>query len=115
MIRIVFFIVVFAVFLAFIALNLTNKSDISFGFVSFEDVPVFLSTLFSFALGMMFALPLILFGKGRKKPAAAQGEEKKKRWGFGKKISKNDEVPGPTSISEIADEIRKENGPYGID
>ena len=110
MIRAIFFIVVFAIFLVFIALNLNNKSDVSFGFVSFKDVPIFLSTLFSFAVGMMFTLPLILYGKKRKKtPAtqesAAQGAaphdgKKKKRWAFGKKKSRDDAAPAPATIAE---------------
>jgi len=67
--RLIGFIVIFAVFLAFIVFNLENKSDVSFGFYSFQDIPVFLTAFTSFVVGMIFAVPFILsFRKKRNKP-----------------------------------------------
>jgi uncharacterized integral membrane protein len=96
MIRLISIIVVFAVFLSFIMLNLPNKCDISFGFVSFKDVPIFLSALSSFVLGMLVTVPMMLFRKKKQKPL----------------------VPGPAKKAELKsspNEIKKDDSPYGID
>ena len=132
MISFIFFILVFAVFLCFIIFNLGNASDVSLGFRTFHDIPVFVTALFSFALGMLFVFPLI-FTAGRKrklKAARAQAEspqieskdsraidsrivdskvppQKKKLFGF-LSSKKPDSVPDE-------EKIQKENSPYGID
>jgi len=121
--RLIVFIIVFALFLTFIVFNLDNKCDISFGFKTFKDIPVFLSALFSFALGMLFAVPLIFsLGKGRKKAAgekfsnlpSSQDGDKKLRGKRNKHGSQTfDEVKHGESSGQ--DEYSKENGPYGID
>jgi uncharacterized membrane protein YciS (DUF1049 family) len=56
--RLLVFIVIGAVFLGFIGFNLENRCDVSFGFYVFSQVPVFLSTLFAFVLGLALAFPL---------------------------------------------------------
>ena len=58
MARLIVFILIFAFFLAFIVLNLDNKCDISFGIKTLNDVPVFLSALCSFVLGMLITVPM---------------------------------------------------------
>ena len=66
--RLIAFIIIFAVFLAFIVFNLENKCDVSFGIKTIENIPVFLTAFSSFVLGMLFAVPFVLsFGKKRKK------------------------------------------------
>jgi ABC-type lipoprotein release transport system permease subunit len=45
--------------IAFISLNLHNVCDISFGFFSLTGIPVFLTILASFALGLIAALPTV--------------------------------------------------------
>ena len=92
--RLVVIILIFALFIAFIVFNLENKSDVSFGFKTFEQIPVFLTAFSSFALGMLFALPFTI-------------SLDLKRWGFGKKNKAPD-----ASDSDI---VKKENSPYGID
>ena len=77
--RLLSFILICALFLAFVTLNLENKSDISFGFHTFYEIPVFLTAFSAFVLGMLFATPLALFlGRRRKKyspaPYAGGGE-----------------------------------------
>ena len=57
--RLIVMIVVFAVFLVFITLNLDNKHNISFGFTEIEDVPIFVTIFISFAMGLLFSIPLI--------------------------------------------------------
>ena len=116
MIRLISFIVIFAVFLVFIVFNLNNKCDISFGFTTAKDIPIFLSALFSFVLGMLFTIPLVFsMGRKRKKggrPGTSGGPKpsglKIKRLGF---KSKKTPQGAPSEIEEI----KKENGPYGID
>lgn len=99
MIRLILFIVIFAVFLAFIIFNLDNKCDISFKVIAFKDVPIFLSIFVSFVMGMLITLPMIFtFGRKRKKRAAAEHPNKL--------IQEN---------SSGTDENKKEKSPYGID
>ena len=98
MVRLIVFIVIFAIFLGFIVLNLDNRCDVSLGLKTFRDVPVFLSSLFSFIFGMLCAIPLVFTLRQRRK---------------GKNAPSHDAVlHGPPG--EI-DEIKKEKGAYGID
>jgi len=97
MIRLISIIVVFAIFLCFIMFNLPNKCDISFGFVSFKDVPVFLSALFSFVFGMIVSIPLMLLHKKDKKIILEPGPSQK------------------AELKAIPNEIKKDDSPYGID
>ena len=97
MIRVVVFIIILAVFLGFIVLNLENKCDISLGFVTLENIPVFLSALSSFILGMLVTLPLMLIRRKKKqKPVAVESS-------------------GKLEIPQNQDKINKESSPYGID
>jgi len=107
MIRLIVFIVIFAFFLVFIVLNLDNRCDISIGIKTFKDIPVFLSALFSFILGMLFAAPLVFtLRRGRKKVSGPESSSEGTKKRIGKKS--NDELPGP-------DDYSKEKSPYGID
>ncbi|MCL2800969.1 MAG: hypothetical protein FWD28_04345 [Treponema sp.] len=65
--RFIVFLLIFAVFLAFVTFNLENKCDISFGFTKLESVPVFLTVFASFALGLFCALPLFMHLKQKRK------------------------------------------------
>jgi uncharacterized integral membrane protein len=73
------FIVVIAITLEalFAGLNMNNSSDISFGFTTLTDVPVFLSISISFVAGALIILPFTLF-RGRKKTKEQQPVKKKK-------------------------------------
>jgi uncharacterized integral membrane protein len=83
--KLLFFIVVLALVVTFVGLNVGNTSDISFGFHSFSEVPIFISLFAAFLLGVLVTLPATLWsskrgrktpkvkekkGKGRKKPRA---------------------------------------------
>ena len=92
--RLVIFIVIFAIFLAFIVFNLENKSDVSLGFHNFEEVPVFLSVLFAFILGMLFAIPL-MFSLSRRR--------------------NKDFPPHEVIKGQDKDIYKKDSGSYGID
>ncbi|MCL2070298.1 MAG: cytochrome P450 [Treponema sp.] len=96
--RLIVFILIFAIFLAFIILNLESKSDISFGFAQFYDVPIFISIFLALVLGMLIALLMLLpIFKGRDKP-------------FSLPLKKGPKVP-----PKLVDEIKKEPSSYGID
>ena len=97
MIRLISIIIVFAIFLCFIMFNLPNKCDISFGFVSFKDVPIFLSVLFSFVFGMIVTIPLMLFRKKNKKIPVIL------------------EPPKKAEPEATPDEVKKDESTYGID
>ena len=92
--RLIVIIIIFALFIAFIVFNLENKSDVSFGLKTFEQIPVFLTVFCSFVLGMLFALPFTI-------------SFDIKRWGFKGK--------NKTPDSGASDTLKKENSPYGID
>jgi uncharacterized membrane protein len=107
-------VVLFAALLLFIGLNLDNRCDISFWFTRdavFKDVPVYLTVLASFILGLLcsipFAVSLLFRRRVKNKPgdaapagnAALSAEGKKK-----KDKKKKDE--------EIKD---ANDGSYGID
>ena len=68
--RLLIVIIIFAVFLAFISLNLDEsyKCDINFGFgIIAEKVPVFLTIFISFALGVFCTLPLVVWALKKRK------------------------------------------------
>jgi uncharacterized integral membrane protein len=95
--RLIVFILIFIVLLAFITFNLENKCDISFGFAKIAQAPVFLTVFMSFILGFLSTLPFIITA-GRKRVKA----EKKKRPAFawGKKPDAvEDASPPPDSAA----------------
>jgi uncharacterized integral membrane protein len=96
--RLFLFILIFAVFLAYIVLNLKNTCDISFGFVTFKYVPVFLSSLSSFMLGLLFVFPvsIVLSHKKNRKPKTPKKEKQ------------------PLEQPSGNNEFINESGPYGI-
>lgn len=58
----------------FAGVNLDNKCDITFIFYTFEQVPVFMTVIISFAIGLVLMLPFTL-GRGKKntkKPVQSQ-------------------------------------------
>jgi len=72
--RLIIFIVVCAIFVAFITFNLENRCDIGFGITTIPQVPVFVTIFVSFVIGLLCALPLSLHIKKKplkeKKPKA---------------------------------------------
>ena len=103
MIRLFGFILVFAVFLTFIVLNLQHRTDISFGFVTFQDVPVFVSTLCAFMFGILFAIPMA-FAFSRKKRAANKHSDE----------AEKSAEESPAADNYLPADLSKENSPYGI-
>jgi uncharacterized integral membrane protein len=113
--RLIGFILLLAVFLVFIVFNLDNTCDVSFGFKVIPQVPVYLTSLFSFVLGLLWAIPSLVslrikMAKTRK-TERADDPPSKKRWG-----KKKGEAPSEleSSVPRIDEPCRKD-GPYGID
>ena len=104
MTRIITFIVILVIFLGFIVLNLEHVCDISFGFITLEKTPIFLSVLVSFTLGMFVTIPLFLTRKKPKKPELDKPP---------KKGELDDSKKG--DVAQDIDGLKKENSPYGID
>ena len=96
--RLIIFIAIFAVFLAFITFNLENRCDISFGFTEITEVPVFVTIFASFTLGLICALPLVL-------------HIKKERTGKGMKPKKNETLAEPNIMPEISDVYSADSPP----
>jgi uncharacterized integral membrane protein len=69
--RLIGFIVLFAIFLTFIGFNLENSCAISFGFVQFDQVPVYLTAFASFIFGMLCTIPFALSFRFKKKHKSA--------------------------------------------
>lgn len=62
------YIVIAAILILFIAVNLNHTSDISFVFITLEDVPVFFTVFISILIGVLVTLPMTLtVRKGKKK------------------------------------------------
>ena len=113
--RLIVFIVIFVVFLMFIVLNLNNKCDISLGFKTFSDIPVFISSLFSFILGMLFAVPMIFsLGKKKIKPSGSESSNLPPSGGKKKFLGKKGSSAGKKP-SESGSDNGKEDSSYGID
>jgi uncharacterized integral membrane protein len=69
------FILAMTIVLVFIGFNLENRCDVSFVFHTFADVPVVITILASFLLGLLMAFPLSFVRKsgkqaGRDKPGS---------------------------------------------
>jgi uncharacterized integral membrane protein len=108
--RLVGFIILFAIFLVFITLNLQNSCDVSLGFTTVENVPVYLTSFCAFALGLLCIIPFAVSlrlkkNKGGKEPLLPGGKSKKKGGKKGEAVL--EEIP---EISPYRDE-----GTYGID
>jgi uncharacterized membrane protein YciS (DUF1049 family) len=80
--RLIGFVIIFAIFLVFITLNLDNRCNISFHFVVFQNVPIYLTAFFAFALGLVSSVPYIISIK-LKKGKQKEGSSKKKPFGKG--------------------------------
>lgn len=106
--RLIAFILVFVLFLAFIVLNLGNTSDVSLGFRTFKEIPVFLTAFLSFVLGLFFSLPFFL-GRKRKKPSKDQLQDPSSA-----KTKKRRGAKDKNKLPEL-EEIKKEDNSYGID
>jgi uncharacterized integral membrane protein len=112
--RLIGFILLFGIFVVFIAFNLGNTCDINLIFHSFSKVPVFLTALVSFVLGMLGTLPFTLSIVLKKKtkaggPAPAGTSSGEKTSKAKKKLFKKDK-----KAPAVDGDLGGDNGPYGI-
>jgi uncharacterized integral membrane protein len=112
--RLIGFILVFALLVVFIAFNLDNKCDISFGFAKIEQAPVYLTAFSSFALGLILAVPFVISLRLKRKLPKGESADtiSPRRRGKGKKKGdswETEEIPGGTSGA-----VPPGGGPYGI-
>ena len=102
----------------FAGVNLDNKCDITFIFYTFHDVPVFMTVVISFAIGLVLMLPFT-FGRKKKpkkiekqpqKPAEIEPKEESKTL-FDFKI-KRDATPEKAETGKMkAEKPKKEKKP----
>ncbi len=77
--KLIVFLVVVGLILAFVGFNAANVSDVSFGFYRFDDVPIFISLFVAFFLGVLVTLPFTF----RRRSTRAPKQPKKKVGGDG--------------------------------
>lgn len=107
--RLIGFILTLAVVTTFIGFNLGNACDVSFGFVTIPQVPVYLTIFASFAAGMIAVVPYALAHGARKKK-----EGKTARSGRAGR-SQSATVPrGRRDVSQAPD-TELDDGAYGVD
>jgi uncharacterized integral membrane protein len=116
--KLILFFVIFAIVLLFVAFNLTNKCDISFGFAKIKDAPVFLTVFASFFLGMICALPFIIGaaskGAGSRKSKAEKPDRKQEKPDSSGKPALSNK-PETDSGKSSAEAEYSDRSTYGID
>lgn len=68
--RLIAFLIVAALLIVFAGFNAGHTSDISFGFTTIHDVPIFVSLFAAFALGVVVSLPLITIARFKRRKSA---------------------------------------------
>lgn len=113
--RLIGVILVVTLLVTFIGLNLENVTDIAFGFYTFRDIPVFLTILASFALGLLAALPAVLVHRSKDPKARSEGRASRKP---GRTAALPAEAPisGRRSSASRRSRVSDlEDGSYGVD
>lgn len=93
--KLVAFIVIMALVLVFIGFNLDNRCDISIVFMTFQQVPVVVTILGAYVLGLVSAL-LLSIGKHKRMPGVA-GAKSPKSGGNGRSKNADDSMPDQSS------------------
>lgn len=82
--RLILFAIFLVLLVCFVGVNLNNTCAVSLIFVTYQDVPVYISILIAFALGILIMIPFT-FGKSARpertekvKPAARKASAAKK-------------------------------------
>lgn len=74
--KLVGFIICLILGTCFAGFNLGNSCNISFGFTSFQNVPIFFSLIVAFSLGVLVTLPFTVIKKKSAKDKKAQAEQR---------------------------------------
>jgi uncharacterized integral membrane protein len=72
--KLIVFLLIIGLVLAFVGFNAANTSDISFGFYRFEDVPIFVSLFAAFFLGVLVTLPFTVRRRSTRPPKRPKRE-----------------------------------------
>jgi len=101
--RLILFILIFGIFLAFVTFNIENRCDISFGSekLTLKQVPIFLTVFFSFLMGLICAFPLVLFLKKNRKDKLIRSIQSKPEDSF------IDPPPPDENIKKDAEDAKK--------
>lgn len=75
--KLVLFLILMTIFVVFAGFNVRNVSDISVGFATIKDVPIFLSLFIAFLAGAFFSLPFALGKRKAKEKKMKKSEQKK--------------------------------------
>lgn len=95
--KLVLFILSVILVTIFIGFNLENACDVSLGVYTFKDVPIFMSLLLAFALGVLIMLPFT-FGHSQKEKKSHQ-----------KKQSSQSQNVVPAKVPSYSDGIKFES------
>ena len=76
-VRLILTIICLILLACFAGFNLDNKCNVNLLVHTFENVPVFVSIIISFAAGVIFTLPAAIFSRSAKKDKAKAAEAKK--------------------------------------
>lgn len=77
--KLLLYLIGLGIILAFVGLNLGNTSDISLGFTTFEEVPIFMSLFVAFFFGVALAVPVVMQSSSRKTRARSEKRAERER------------------------------------
>lgn len=77
--RLLFYLILLGLVLAFVGFNLGHTTDISLGVTTFEDVPVFMSLFVAFFLGVAVAIPIVMQSSSRKTRERTEKRDARRR------------------------------------
>lgn len=120
--KLIYFLFIVLVFGIFAGFNLHNSTDISLIFTTLKDIPIYISNLFSFLIGVIIMLPFLSKRskkqKDKKKAKLAEQEaagvktvdlkkpKKKRFWQKKKKEDKSKVTDTSTSASTISEQSK---------
>ncbi len=76
--KLLFYLIVLSVVVLFAGVNIRNVSDVSVGFHTFEDIPIFVSLFAAFFLGVLVTLPFTYIKYLRKRAKFPKQKKEKK-------------------------------------
>lgn len=107
--KLVGFIICLILGTCFAGFNLENSCNISFGFKTFQNVPIFFSLIVAFALGVIVTLPFTVIKKKSAKDRKAQAEERAR-----KKIQKEQEREAKAAKKEAKSLAQQEKAAQAV-
>jgi len=115
--KLIFYLVVVGLILVFVGLNLGNTTDISLGFVTYEEIPVFMGLFVAFFLGVAVSIPIAVQTSSRKTKARSERkrerEERKQERRERKELRKEDRQRGG-GLARLLPGKKKETPPPTI-